>query len=933
MSEPDSESLWQQFLQSIYDDNFKTNEEEEEEVNDPEYSISEDLLKLDDDWDFRDERAFKVSDYELDLLLDEDENEMEVETVETVIKSTENTDVFDQKSVGLLVSQLSQHIQLLTQTYFQSFNTNGLQSVAKNADSMLNEINDISKTNPLFASINISSSIQLISKYPINKSCQTSRSMTSWRTLPVTKEIQRIYISNEDVFPHSWLLPFCGFCGKEINKNKSKTSFTLAEDHLIALGLEQFSPLFSLRKCYRYLKQLLLPTKTVDQIRTHIKNIKRRSNTNENSENPIIYYYQNGRAPTANFGQTDCKSESNLLNKTTPEWYTKALKTKFCRKDNRKSDIYSDPKKSKMSPNIVSNDKKKYFVLPLQSPVKQTNSIVKKYKYLNRLNQLKQSLSVISNSNSKTKKQSNCETDFTQINNYSDVKSCQNTPKVTETSVTNENITNNMEVSVEDNSHKTYKSDKDNQMIITNNECNEGLNDISINEEDAEYDDESDLAALMTASSTITTKIKNKSKTSSEANNCSVLQLNQSKKEGRKSLAVKQRESTLQLLSFKSNEIDSISHIKEDLLIQNFLEKVRKSLRHESYIHFLTLLSDFHQKRKEESFKCNSIKDIFIQIEDFLKQSNVSKEIISEFVLFLNAEQAEECGKMFEYLYWKRVFNFVSKLEKYSQIDGQCLSRFYRSLNQLKSNFEKCDENRIQWTVNRCLNGHSYLMHHFSSLLLESKPSEYLFEDQDFDEMVIDSSDDEERTDSSEKMCFETINIPESDDDLKFGTNECPCSTCHREDNQTITRHCTSCSIRFIGGRVYLTQNHKKLCLAEIHFSESDNNGFDANKINENIEDMGTESDKEIDFENYQISDKTRDKKSWTISDDKMLLELCRSKVLDEKHNDLSEDIFEEVADKLSKDTNEVISRFNKLMELFASEQTDSHSIRTQIDS
>ena len=542
---------------------------------------------------------------------------------------------------------------------------------------------------------------------------------------------------------------------------------------------------------------------------------------------------------------------------------------------------------------------------------------------MNRLNQYKQNLSVVTNSYTKTIKNN-------LIQNQ-DITRCDhifpNDSKMTQPFETNEVIItseNNIPIESEKRNMTSTENPITFKPSIDSNKSS--FNEMSINEEDVDYDDESDLAALMTASSTITTKNKIKSKTN-DVNNCSVLQLSQNKKEGRKSSAVKQRESTLQLLSFETNDKDLNCLIREEILIQNFLERVRKSLSHENYVHFLTLLSNFHQKRNEEKSVKYHIKDDFTQIEEFLKRQNVNKDIISEFVLFLSAEQAEECGKMFEYLYWKRVFCFVSKLEKYSQIDGQCLSRFYRSLNQLKANDPNCDENQIRWTVNRSLNGHSYLMHHFSSLLLDSKPSEYLFEDQDFDEVVIDSSDDEERTDFSEKKCFETINIPESDDDMKYGTPECPCSTCHKEGSHT-TSHCTSCSIRFIGGRVYLTQNQKKLCLAEIHFTECDN--FDTNKLNEDIEeDIGTESDREVDID---ISDQVSDKKVWTISDDKMLLELCRSKVLDEKHNDLSEDIFDEVALKLQKDTNEVISRFNKLMELFASEQDSSHTIRPKSD-
>jgi len=301
---------------------------------------------------------------------------------------------------------------------------------------------------------------------------------------------------------------------------------------------------------------------------------------------------------------------------------------------------------------------------------------------------------------------------------------------------------------------------------------------------------------------------------------------------------------------------------------------------------------------------------------------------MSECVLFLSAEQAEECDKMFDFLYWKRFFNFVRKLEIYSSNDSQCLQRLFRSLNQLKQNSENCDKNRIRSTVNRVLNGHSYLMHEFSTLVLEEKPSEYLFEDEDFDEIVIDSSDDEERTEMTDKMSFETINIPESDDELKYGTNECPCRSCPVGHT---THHCTSCSIRFIGGRVYLTQNHKKLGLAEIHFAECDNNSTNNENIKpneDNIDEEMIESDTELETDSnkgLESNCDTNETKVWNISDDKMLLEVCQKRVMDDKHNELSDEFFEEVALTLAKHPNEVIVRFNKLMELFA--EQDSHSV------
>lgn len=957
----DSDDLWNEFLNSLYDDSLYKEEENEEEVNDPEYRVNEDIKQLYDEWDFKN---VKVSDQELDLLFDEEENDVEVETIETAITSnidnqTIDSNDFNKETVKILVTQIAEHIQLLTQTYLQTINNKTLETVAQNANSMLNEINDYSKfkTNSIFATINLKPSIELISNHTIEKCAKTTNSSTSWRSLPVSEKNQKIFTSNPSVFLYPWLLPNCGYYDiTNSNRNKSKTVFTLAEDHLIALGLEQFTPLFSLRKCYSYIKQLLLPIKTVDQIRTHIKNIKRRSITSDLSENPIIYYSLNSKAPETHSGIIDPKMDTYLYRKILPEWYKKCIKSKitFQRKMSYESTnqmIGIQPKIKKFkNANDSQNDRKKNLIN--QSPVKQTNSIVKKYRYLNRINPLKQTLAVMSNTNSRSNKcLPNSSVTSSLIENLNISNEAMEEKKSVKETICpliddkdNPEFENSLispkedSISCSKNESLTCEENPSNEMNINEDNDNEKAMNENINEEDVEFDDESDLAALMTASSTIAAKNKIKSKNNNEMGNSSLLSFGHSKKEGRKSLALKQRESTLQLLSFDGYESDPNSEHKEELLVHYYIEKVRKSLSHENFVRFLSLLSEFDRKTIAPGF----IKELYCQMEQFLSQLNVSKEIISEFVLFLSAEQAEECGKMFDYLYWKRFFNFVRKLEIYSSnVDPQCLQRLLRSLNQLKQNEENVDKAKIRSTVSRVLNGHSYLMHEFSSLFLDEKPSQHLFEDEDFDEIVIESSDEEMKNENIDRIYFENINIPESDDELKYGTNECPCKTCHTPSNslQPIGRHCTSCSIRFIGGRVYLTQSHKKLYLAQIHYHDSDsqlNKGLmnnELNKQNEDEEEIHNESDNDVDIDSdspqfaEKIIENTSEVRKWTISEDKMLLELCRSKVVEEKRNDLSEEIFEEAALKLSKDITDVIARFNQLMELFTSEQETSQDI------
>ncbi|XP_035230902.1 GON-4-like protein isoform X2 [Stegodyphus dumicola] len=94
-------------------------------------------------------------------------------------------------------------------------------------------------------------------------------------------------ILNSKVFMYPELLPVCSF---RRHLDKRKPNFTPAEDHLIALGLEQFS---SIENPIYYIRTLLLPSKTENQLKIRIKNCKSR----ESLDNPIKYCFAHKEAP------------------------------------------------------------------------------------------------------------------------------------------------------------------------------------------------------------------------------------------------------------------------------------------------------------------------------------------------------------------------------------------------------------------------------------------------------------------------------------------------------------------------------------------------------------------------------------------------------------------------------------------------------------
>ncbi|KAG1709821.1 GON-4-like protein [Nymphon striatum] len=153
------------------------------------------------------------------------------------------------------------------------------------------------------------------------------------------------------------------------------------------------------------------------------------------------------------------------------------------------------------------------------------------------------------------------------------------------------------------------------------------------------------------------------------------------------------------------------------------------------------------------------------------------EHLVDEFVGFLLPEEALECGVHF------------SKNPQYLQKILRVLSQF-----QSQTDFTSSD---LKSAVVPLLRGQAHLIDEFLSLIPDLQPPESLMTD--FEE--INLSDQEVNSDED----FELLTLPETQD--KYGTKECPC-VCHTNTHTTryINRiaHCASCGTKFIDGRVYL---------------------------------------------------------------------------------------------------------------------------------
>lgn len=897
---------WKHFLNSLYDDNaIKVTDEEIEENNDPEYDAFQDLEDLYDEWDYRDDKAVKVSTKELTLLAEENSFDSFGFDAE-IVKAEE---IFLPDQIKFLFKQLHQHVQLLAQHYIQCANSSTLVNFAEESKTMLNELNNKAKRkrSTLFRTSNLYPAVNLLNNLPKTHNSKI-RYQSTWRPLSLPHYCREKFIQNTNIFLFVYLLPHVGF--SDIGKEK-KTIFTFAEDYLIASALDQIG--IQTKNCYKQIRDLLLPAKTVEQIRIHIKNLKRRKD--DYADNPICYYFLHGKLlPTDhNFPQIS------------PKWYQKL--------DNGQKFVHSVSYRNEFMKN------------KLRSPLKQASStIVKKYRRLPQkiirpimskmyLCPSQEQQVFVSNNTSllfiPPEPASSCQVIY---NAQSEPKGrAEEISDTIESAVEDQNFEDDDNRMIEEEivtkrngcdviikEHPNIDDERDSTIMIdddngsehnandsfeSNVDFTDELNKVnSSNEEDdiIEFDDESDLAALMAASSTIS--------------NANINKTISSRKEIRKLIAAKHRESTLYLLSKDWLKHDPDSEKKSEILVNYMLNKASENFLPGDYTEFLSVLTKFDEIRKTAGLSDSSLKELYLQVEETLKKAQNAEEMIDQFVLFLDARQATICGRIFDFLYWERFKSFMRKVEVYNtSFDNNCLQRLVKALNQLSQNEQNVDKKRLKATVNRVFNGQPYLMQEFSSLFLGDKPNDHLFlNEEDFDEINID----EELEDS--KRDFGNFNLSLTEQEKKYGTTECSCKLCHRDSDLPPTRHCVPCGIKYVHGKICLVAGPKKLQFAEVDVENNEGIVQERNNflVNQSLDSCEIDSDCDKgDFSEDRPLHVSHTQ--WTMDDDRMLLELCQSKVIENENASLDSLTFDEASQKLCRSKQSVQKRFNQLMEMF----------------
>lgn len=224
---------------------------------------------------------------------------------------------FTNEQYCLLKQQMQQHVQLLLQTFLLTYKHPYVENkVPSGSKEMLFSLHFLARTeNSTFNVLNLKSSINLLQNW------ESYLSNTANSTA-VVQFMEKEFLNGDMTYKKRTIIPakippqLINFCGDStaflyplllpdvgVIFSSSKTcriDYTHHENHLIALGLEQFTDdyksknntLPSIMELARSINRVLMPHREPRSIASHVKWL-----TKENYMNPVKYYYEYKKSP------------------------------------------------------------------------------------------------------------------------------------------------------------------------------------------------------------------------------------------------------------------------------------------------------------------------------------------------------------------------------------------------------------------------------------------------------------------------------------------------------------------------------------------------------------------------------------------------------------------------------------------------------------
>ncbi|XP_077556068.1 gon-4 like protein muscle wasted isoform X4 [Haemaphysalis longicornis] len=944
---------WKEFLCSLVKP-FEREDTHEDDVEDPEYNFQEEEEENDlDSWDLRNDPAVMITQKEVSELMTELmqvatrellETEEEDEVVVTLGKSSPikespsasacveqqlETDIIfratecvtneslDQPTpcqIQQLEEQMRMHVQLLTQTCLLCSNNDQLASHFRTGELLLRELERFAlrplhppERRSLFMACNLRQAVQLLDRMPCGNKLGTP--VKPWARGAAQQNDKRGQVpfhardilADSPVFIYPELLPLSRMYSPLSDPYK-KVIFYPSEDHLVALGLEQFMPPWTNAFFFSYLRLIrtfLVPVKTEVQIRVRVKNIIYKK---IGEENPIKYWYKHKTAPPQVWEERPVDL-NNLLppSKQPPEYLPMWMRLYLAARSTRRS-----------IPPMVGAPTTPPPILPAATPstvVCPAGSLVSIGGIAGTIVMAPQAASApvtLTVTTTSTSPRQILPSPLKQISPILK-KYSHYTRKILQKSPVKKRLTFDKEPSApiakprgRRSAPEPTSSDEATSESVDVSEqasCDDGVP--ASGPEEAE-DNEGDLAALMAASSTILRRKQALSR--------------------KRSRQQKDAEASLPLLAPGLLDSDPLKEDRESQFTQQYLTRVQEALKDDHIRHakFLCLLN---------SAQCNSTSPVqlYKKVAELLHDH---QDLVDDFVGFLLPEQALECGKLLQYLNFTKIRLFLRKLEVHLGQQPQQLQRLLRSLHQLQRQPNVTAE-AIFSVLQPLLRGQSHLMDELQQLIPSQGVPDSLMED--FEEVTLPDEEDDEEEEEGEGAAAAAVGSPggggsSSCEELTLspprdapGTLQCPCS-CHQRSPDprylSRARHCTRCGIKFLGGRVFL-QTGKVLRPARVTIGRPQSPGVEGELGEGRTTEGCAEPGKSVGAKDGGGRKGSQDGQiiAWTREDDKVLLQECQRSG--------TEQGLQQASQLLGRPPEQVSSRFHELIRLFEAQKSD----------
>ncbi|XP_075746447.1 gon-4 like protein muscle wasted isoform X2 [Rhipicephalus microplus] len=354
---------------------------------------------------------------------------------------------------------------------------------------------------------------------------------------------------------------------------------------------------------------------------------------------------------------------------------------------------------------------------------------------------------------------------------------------------------------------------------------------------------------------------------------------------------------------------------RENQFTQQYLNRVQEALKDDEARHkkFIDLMKTAH---------CDQVNpvELYKNIEELLHDH---QDLVDDFVGFLLPEQALQCGKLLQYLNFRKIQLFLRKLEVHLGQQPQQLQRLMRSLHQLQRQSELTAET-IFSVLQPLLRGQSHLIDELQQLLPSQGVPDSLMED--FEEVTLPEEEEEEDEEEGAagspggagSSCEELTLSPPRDTP---GTPQCPC-TCHQRSTDprflSRTRHCTRCGIKFLDGRVFL-QTGKVLRPARVTIGRPQSPEMDSNTSESQMSEKHAEASKSaLGKDGDKMNNREGQSITWKREDDKVLLQACQQLG--------TEKGLQRASQTLGRPPEQVTSRFQELIRLFEASKSDDEA-------